>query len=256
MKSRLISAVLVLLMLLTLLPAAVMAEDTAGTPTITIVSKEANMKAGTTVSVDVEITNNPGVVTMTIPVTWDKTVLKLTAVKNTGGVLTKTDDCNGWLGSTDYDTAQTNGVYYLAWDNDLAPANFTGNGTLCTMVFEVLEAQEIDAETTIQAVMGEDENVLPIANVMNYDMQDLKGEIGFEVGTLKFVEKVVVLGDVDDSGKINALDLLNVKKYIVKLLGDEDINVEAADVDKSGKVNALDLLLLKKYIVKLIDTFE
>ncbi|MBQ8371291.1 MAG: hypothetical protein IJ497_00285, partial [Clostridia bacterium] len=139
MKSRLISASLVLVMLLTLLPAAVMAEGAADGMTISVVSKSVNLTAET-VEVDVRIDgNDEGIVTMTVPVTWDNTQLKLTGVTaNEEYGLTQLEtarEISGWIGSTDYELAQERGVYYLAWDNDLASANHTGDGVLCTMTF-------------------------------------------------------------------------------------------------------------------------
>lgn len=189
MKSRLISASLVLVMLLTLLPAAVMAEGAADqTPTITIEKTTAGCTAGAEVKVNVTITNNPGIVTMTIPIVWDENILELVDVivpdpekfglSQLPAMLENTV-CSGWIGSEDYDTANERGVYYLAWDNDLAGKNFEENGVLCTMVFEVIEDQEANTFVDIQAVMdgsnvGE-KILLPIANVMNFDMIDLNG---------------------------------------------------------------------------------
>ena len=187
MKTKIIAALLAVLavvMVIVIVPTAADTETTT-VPTILIGSKKVAAEAGKTVSVEVSIVNNPGVVTMTIPVTWDTEVLKLTGITNSFTILSETyTDCNGWLGSEDYDTAQTNGVYYLAWDNDLAEADFTGDGALCTMTFEVLKNFET---TAITPVMESDDElkILPIANIMNYDMDDLQTGFNYTAGVLE-----------------------------------------------------------------------
>ena len=52
-------------------------------------------------------------------------------------------------------------------------------------------------------------------------------------------------GDVDGNGKVNAIDLLKLKQYILGLLEDSDIVKANADMDGNGKVNSTDLLKLK-----------
>ena len=60
---------------------------------------------------------------------------------------------------------------------------------------------------------------------------------------------IVVKGDTSGDGIINALDLLQVQKYI---LGNYDLANEyaqAGDTSGDGTVNALDLLQIQKYIL-------
>ena len=60
---------------------------------------------------------------------------------------------------------------------------------------------------------------------------------------------VVLYGDTNSDGKINALDLLRVQKHILgtnKLTG---VYYKAADVSKDGNINALDLLKVQKHIL-------
>ncbi len=65
----------------------------------------------------------------------------------------------------------------------------------------------------------------------------------------------VNLGDLNGDKKINSTDLLLLKKYILGLIGDDEINKDAADVNKDGKINSTDLLLLKQYILGLNTSF-
>ena len=60
------------------------------------------------------------------------------------------------------------------------------------------------------------------------------------------------IGDVNSDGNINGKDVLQLRKYIVKLVGEDDITLAAADCNRDGSVNGKDVLQLRKYIVKLI----
>ncbi|MBQ2724539.1 MAG: hypothetical protein IJF78_02410 [Clostridia bacterium] len=180
MKIKIIAAVLTVLALAALIPVMAGVED-SDAPAIVIDSKEVSAEVGETVSVNVGIVNNPGVVTLTLPVIWDTEVLELTGITNTYTILAETEECNGWLGTDDYEYAQSNGVYYLAWDNDLAVENFSGDGILCTMVFEI---KKEFTETAVNVVMESGETILPISNIMNFDMDDLQDDFTYVEGVL------------------------------------------------------------------------
>ncbi len=60
---------------------------------------------------------------------------------------------------------------------------------------------------------------------------------------------IVVKGDSSGDGKINALDLLQVQKYILGTYTLEGASSIAADPSGDGKINALDLLQIQKQIL-------
>jgi hypothetical protein len=62
---------------------------------------------------------------------------------------------------------------------------------------------------------------------------------------------VRINGDPSGDGKVNALDLLQVQKYIVGEKKLDSVYFNAADVSGDGKVNALDLLQIQKAILGL-----
>jgi len=59
----------------------------------------------------------------------------------------------------------------------------------------------------------------------------------------------VVLGDVNGDSKINAIDVLLMKKYILKVIN--DLPSENAD----GQINSIDFTWLKKYMLKAVEKF-
>ncbi len=165
MRKRILCAMFALLMVVTLLPVVAGAD---ATPTIKFVQQETAAGASK-VKVDVVLENNPGFVSATIPVKWDPSIMTLTdSIQATNVVDT------GWCGMsmTEYATNGTQGTYYLAWDNDTRTeaggGNFTGDGKLHTLEFTLVDNTK-DTATQITSELSAD-----IANMMNYDMQDLR----------------------------------------------------------------------------------
>lgn len=60
---------------------------------------------------------------------------------------------------------------------------------------------------------------------------------------------VVIYGDVNGDGKINALDLLKIQKHLTGSAKLKGAYLKAANVKKSGSPSALDLLKVQKYIM-------
>ena len=54
-------------------------------------------------------------------------------------------------------------------------------------------------------------------------------------------------GDVNDSGSINSIDAIEMKKHIVGM--ESDVNMLSAELTGDKYVNAKDLLILKKHMV-------
>ena len=63
------------------------------------------------------------------------------------------------------------------------------------------------------------------------------------------------LGDVDNNGKIQAVDALAVLRHVAKIETLDDTASLAADVDCDGKVKAVDALAILRYVAKIIDLF-
>ena len=66
------------------------------------------------------------------------------------------------------------------------------------------------------------------------------------------VKNSIIYGDVKEDGKVNALDVAYLKRYLAKWTGYDSttVNLDAADVKEDGKVNALDVAYLKRYLAK------
>lgn len=64
--------------------------------------------------------------------------------------------------------------------------------------------------------------------------------------SLRATYKVLIYGDVNGDGKINAQDLILVQKNNIQVSTLKDIYATAADVNRDGKINAQDLILIQK----------
>lgn len=61
--------------------------------------------------------------------------------------------------------------------------------------------------------------------------------------------QVVIYGDVDGDGSINAKDLLIIRKYLLKEKTVTGVYLEAAKLNRGTNVSAKDLLILRKYLL-------
>ena len=98
----------------------------------------------------------------------------------------------------------------------------------------------VTADSTLVVKMGSDAESATTAQAIIIDLA------GAEEGP---VVPDVVYGDVDDSGKVNAMDHALLGRYLAKW----DVTLkrmDAADLDSSGKVNAMDHAILGRHLAK------
>jgi len=112
------------LALVTLLTCAAFGVSAADTGVIAVENTTASI--GSTVEVDVNITKNPGVVSVYLSLTYDTTRLELVQVKETG-----------FVGDPFHSQSVSAYPFNLNWDGGNLLANVTGTGTLGTLVFKV-----------------------------------------------------------------------------------------------------------------------
>lgn len=179
MRKRILCAVLSLLMLVTMLPITVGADETS---VIDLAFTQRETATGATeVSVGVDMSGNPGLVSATIPIQWDNNVLKLKSVTPSTDIFGE-----GWCGMS-MDEYTSNGTYYLAWSNDTRTAgNFTTDtGCLAELVFTIVDPT-VDTSTALKFNMAD-----AIANLMNFDMEDLNetNTVTANAGTVKVTAK-------------------------------------------------------------------
>ena len=108
---------------------------------------------GSTVEVDLNITQNPGLVSIYLDMNYDTTRLELVEIKETG-----------FVGEPNHNTDLTQVPYAITWDGGTLPSNVTATGTLATAVFKVKDNAPLgDAFVTVAEGAG---------GIINFDLAD------------------------------------------------------------------------------------
>ncbi len=69
------------------------------------------------------------------------------------------------------------------------------------------------------------------------------------------VDKDVVLGDANGDGKINIVDVVTIKRYLVHAIDEDEFEYNNADVTQDGSVKVNDCTLIRRYLLHIIDSF-
>ena len=177
-----------------------------------IIVSTAKARAGSNVTVDISLKDNPGVSAITLAIDYDTDKLEL--VSSEDGGLT------GWFVAKK-----------AVWTSSGADSSY--NGVILSLTFKVKE--------------GVEDGMIPVTvsyssgDIGNNDEESLFPSV-VAGGVTVFS---VIPGDINGDGNVNSLDLIRLKKYIAD---DTTELVGSGDVNGDGNVNSLDLIRLKKYI--------
>ncbi len=111
----------------------------------------ASGKAGDTVTVNVDLTQNPGVIAMALDVGYDEKQLELVNVNNSGVL-------NGFNSPS---PSGSSGKYTLNWEDGLSDTNNNGTGTVATLTFKLKE--DCDKATVTVSGKGHDKDVSSVS---------------------------------------------------------------------------------------------
>ena len=186
-------------------------------PSCAISVSNASAIAGSTVTLDVDISNNPGFSVLNVAFLYNKDYLTLTNVENLLTSMTMTRETT------------------VVWDS---ANDYTGNGTICRLTFDVAEnTPEGDYEIQVLFLS---------ASNMDFEEVNMVGVSG------KLQVSAVVYGDVNGDGKISSVDLAMLRRYIAcidPITGESTVAVKAgADCNGNGKVDSIDLAMLRRYL--------
>lgn len=138
MKNKVFKSALALLLAFAILIPTVYSAfaGTEAEPQITVSQVEG--KAGETVKVEIALSNNPGIVSMTLQVKYDAEMLTMTKFTDAG-----------ILGAQSHKPERTS-PHTLVWVNDTATENFVANGTILTYEFKINENAPANAVCPIE----------------------------------------------------------------------------------------------------------
>ncbi len=229
MKKLLISFSLIVVMLMCFaVPTLAVETQTA------IVAKDVVVLPGSEVTVNITVSNNPGIVGCEFTLKWDE---RLTLKKVESGeafaALTFTPPAST--------TGKTEAIFI--WDSMSIDADDIKDGVILSLTFEVDVAVN-DA-------------VLPVTLSYTYgniqDMNDNPVAVNFTNGSVTVISYTP--GDVNSDGRINANDVRLIRQYISdgrRLNYEEGYNVYinelAADATGDGVINTADITRIRRYI--------
>ena len=172
---------------------------------------------GATVTLTVELKNNPGIAYLAVTPVYDASVLKLVSVEN-GDI----------IHDFDHDTN-------FSWS---AAENSTANGVMMRLTFEIAD----------NAAKGDYTVSLKFREAYNYDEQD----VGFAVESGLITVSDILYGDANGDGVVNGKDVLLLRKYMANYnydTGASNVTVSSGgDANGDGKINGKDVLLMRKYM--------
>ena len=181
-------------------------------------------KSGSTVSVDINIRNNPGIIGAALTIEFD---YALTLVSASAG--------SAWSSlNITYPGVYENYCTFV-WDGT---SDDTSNGTVITLTFELPEDAYSGSVYSIYAYYDD-------GDIINSDLDPVEIEINY--GSISVDN--VSLGDVNLDGVTDLEDLIYLRRYIA---GGYNVSVDnvQSDMDGNGKIDISDVILLRQYLLE------
>ena len=222
---RAISALLVLVMIVSLLPVSVFATDSEGTSNATISVESVSAAPGSTVQVAVSIKDNPGILGARLTFTFDDGLTLVGAENGEAfSMLTMTKP----------------GVFtspcQFVWDGQELSDEDIKDGVILTLTFEVADTVAAYEKKAITMSYTGDEFFDGDLNAVTVDLEN-----GF-VSVISYIP-----GDIDKNEIVNTKDVIVLRRYLAGGY-DQDIYVPAGDVDGDAVLNTKDVILLRRYL--------
>ena len=200
---------------------SVVASDTQMVPTFEVQSLTCNK--GDTISIPIFMENNTGVTSVNLKIGYNSKYFTLKAVEDKGllGVAVHSDDYSA-------------NPYTLSWENDTSTVNFTDNGKIVELVFEVKESTPAGKYSF---------------EIEKNEQLDCNGYLVNFTGIGGTVEvKEDIIGDANSDGVLDTKDRMHISRYVADWKDYRDINVNASDVNCDGKVSSEDRMYVSRHL--------
>lgn len=219
---RLLSVIMALIMVLTALPTSMVA-FAADTATVSVES--VNAVPGSTVDVNVNLTNNPGIMAAAFTITYDDGLTLIDA---------KSGDAFSALSMTKPESFSS--PCKFAWDAlDLAEEDIK-DGTILTLTFDV--AENIDANSNLNVKITYSSKDIIDSNIQSVPLNVNNGKVTI----IDYIP-----GDLNSDGVVDLKDVTMIRRYITGY--SVSVNELAADVNGDGDVTMMDVVLIRRYVV-------
>ncbi|MGN0525822.1 MAG: InlB B-repeat-containing protein [Acutalibacteraceae bacterium] len=219
---KLLSVFMVLVMVLTVLPGSTIA---LASNTATVSVESANAVPGTTIDVNVNISNNPGIMAAAFTITYDAGLTLVDA---------KSGDAFSALSITKPENYSS--PCKFAWDAlDLAEEDIK-DGTILTLTFEVAEDIEANSDLNIKITYSS-------KDIIDSNIQSVP--LNVNNGKVTIIDYIP--GDLNSDGVVDLKDVTMIRRYITGY--SVSVNELAADVNGDGDVTMMDVVLIRRYVV-------
>lgn len=194
----------------------------ASAMTVTVETK--NAMAGSTVNLDVKISNNPGFAAISLDIDYDKTNLTLKG-------FTYNDTALAGASTTPYNANASTPCLYVVNGSQ----NITGDFTLATLTFEVKANAKNNTSAYVKLTYDPE-------NVYNIGEQNISCNI--TNGAVNIIS--CIPGDINGDEKVNSKDVSRLMQYHAHW--DVEVNEPALDTNGDGKLNSKDVTRLMQYL--------
>lgn len=223
---RILSLLLALSLVLTFIPTGSVQAAGAEVKTDAVLQvSDVYATAGGSVAVDITLKNNPGIIGMTLKVTYDESKATLTSVENgdTLSYMTFTTPKNLRSGCQ------------LPWAAEYVLDEDIQDGVIATLTFAV--NQDAGVNESIGISISYDSGA-----IIDNDLNPLSVEI--VDGSIMVLDYTP--GDLNGDGVVNTTDAVMLMRYIAGGYS-ITINEAAADVNDDGKINTTDVVYITRY---------
>lgn len=220
---KIISIVLAVALIFALAVTAMAAEIAECTVSVDSVSA-----AGKTVTVPVRITGNRGFTNFGIALDYDRAQLELLSIQTAEG---ETPYLCGAVAAGNTRWAGADGKTYGYVTAALEDA-VTEDGILFTATFRVSE--DFSGTAAVQ----------PVVQYMRSNKRLLSVFDAIPVTTVSGTVSTVLVGDYDQNGTVNALDVMGLYRAVISGTDFSEEDLERLDVNRDGMINALDIMAI------------
>lgn len=224
-SKRLISLLLAVILIVSMVPVNSVSAVQGEPAVITVEGTYA--AAGATVNVDITIKNNPGILAMSLKLTFDESVATLIAVKNGEAMSNMTF-------VPPIGEALKSGCQ-LGWDAETVNPESVKDGVIATLTFKIAEDVAPNQVMTI--------SVTPIGDIIDDNINPIPATT--VAGELKILDYKP--GDVNSDRQVTSTDTALLRRYIAGGYG-VTIEERAGDVNADGLMTSVDVAYIRRYI--------
>ena len=218
MKTKIIAIALVIVMMLGVMPISVFAADSD----LIIAVDQKTALAGSTVTININFTNNPGISSTKLKVAYDDSILTLDSVSY-----------NSELGGQSIQPQTLESPVTLTWVSPFA--NYSADNTFATLTFTV--AEDAKANKIANISITYDPNDI-------YNMDETNIDCSVKNGSVTVVKGVP--GDINGDQLCNNKDITRMFQYLAGW--EVYVNTPMLDTNGDGSVNNKDLTRLFQYL--------